>query len=565
MNTELRFVVAILLMVAVLVVTNLLFPPIPAPTLSETGTQDTVGVPQVGPSLSPEGAPTQVLRGPDAVPPALDSLVAPTDLLEREVAVVGPLYRHVFSTRGARLISAELLAFASFTRDGPVQLIPEGDEGSEGALGLRLVVGADTLDLRDVPFTPSREQVTVGERGPERLTFRHQVPGLVVEVSYLFFPDSYLIEVTGSVRGLDRALLLTDLGSGLALNDADPKTEVRALAYVGNHLQEGVSSYPLSKMEGQVVHEGPFVWAAFKSKFFVLAMQPGADGVGPEQFGGVLVWPEGPDRVRVAVSEPISGEGEFGYRTFIGPQEYARLTALGGDLDEVNPYGWRLVRPVIRPLVGVITGLLVFMHDKLNLAHGWVLILFGVLMRVVLWPFTQKAMRAQMRNMAVQPMLKEIQTKYKDNPEKLQKEMMRLYKEYGFNPMAGCLPMLLPWPVLISLFFVFQNTIEFRGASFLWLPDLSAPDPIFILPVFLGISMFFVQWISMRSMPDPNPQMKMMMWLMPIMMVFIFFNLAAGLNLYYSVANVATIPQQWWIGRERQKTQALGPVKKPVT
>ena len=564
MNTEVRFVVAILLMVAVLVVTNLLFPPTP-PTPSEMGTLDTITAPQSGPSLSTGGTPTRVLGGPDPLSPVPELLATPTDVRERQVAVVGPLYRHVFSTHGARLVSAELLAFPSFTRDGPVQLIPEGGEGGEGALGLRLVIGADTLDLRNLPFAPSREQVTVGERGPERLTFRHQAPGLVVEVNYLFFPDSYLIEVTGSVRGLDRALLLTDLGSGLALNDADRKSEERALAYVGNHLQDGVSSHPLSKVEGAIVHEGPFLWAAFKSKFFVLAMQPGADGVGPEQFGGILAWPEGPNRTRIAVSEPIAGEGEFGYRAFIGPQEYARLTALGGDLDEVNPYGWRFFRPVIRPLVGVITGLLVFMHDKLNLAHGWVLILFGVLMRVVLWPFNQKAMRAQMRNMAVQPMLKEIQTKYKDNPEKLQKEMMRLYKEYGFNPMAGCLPMLLPWPVLISLFFVFQNTIEFRGASFLWLPDLSAPDPFFILPVFLGISMFFLQWITMRYMPDPNPQMKMMMWLMPIMMVFIFFNLAAGLNLYYSVANVATLPQQWWIGKERQKNQGRGPVKKSVT
>ena len=563
MKTEVRFVVAILLMVAVLVVTNLLFPPTP-PTISETGTQDSASVPRGSPSLATGGRATRVFGGPETLPSASDSIVTPTDVLERQVTVVGPLYRHVFSTRGARLISAELLDFSSFTRDGPVQLIPEDGGDFDGALGLRLVVGADTLDLRNLPFAPSREQVTVGEGGPERLTFRHQAPGLVVEVNYLFFPDSYLVEVTGSVRGPDRALLLTDLGSGLALNDADAATEERALAYVGNHLQDGVSSYPLSKVEGAGIHEGPFLWAAFKSKFFVLAMLPGADGMGPEQFGGMLVWPEGANRTRVAVSEPIAGEGEFGYRAFIGPQEYALLTALGNDLDEVNPYGWRPFRPVIRPLVGVITGLLVFMHDKLNLAHGWVLILFGVLMRLVLWPFNQKAMRAQMRNMAVQPMLKEIQTKYKDNPEKLQKEMLRLYKEYGFNPMAGCLPMLLPWPVLISLFFVFQNTIEFRGASFLWLPDLSAPDPIFILPVFLGISMFFLQRISMRSMP-PNPQMKMMMWIMPIMMVFIFFNLAAGLNLYYSVANIATIPQQWLIAKEREKTQALGPVKKSVT
>jgi YidC/Oxa1 family membrane protein insertase len=82
-------------------------------------------------------------------------------------------------------------------------------------------------------------------------------------------------------------------------------------------------------------------------------------------------------------------------------------------------------------------------------------------------------MKAQLRNMAVQPLLKEIQTKYKDQPEKMQKELMKLYKEHGFNPLAGCWPMLLPWPVLIALFFVFQNTIELRGVPFAWLPDLS--------------------------------------------------------------------------------------------
>ena len=560
MNTELRFVVAIVLMVAVLVVTNLLFPPTP-PALSVTGTQDTASAPEGGPSRATERPPAQVFRGSDPLTFEPDPLAAPTDVLEREVVVEGPLYRHVFSTRGARLTSAGLSAFRSFTRDGPVELIPDG---TAGAFGLRLVAGQDTLDLHDLPFTPSRERVTVGENGPGRLNFRHEGRGLVVEVSYLFYPDSYLIEAVGSVQGLDRPLLLVDLGSGLALNDADQTTEERALAYVGNHLQDGITSYPLGKVAGPVVHEGPLLWAAFKSKFFVFAALPGAGGAGPEQFGGMLVRPEGTNLAQVSVSESIAGDGRFGYRAFIGPQEFARLTALGSDLDEVNPYGWRLMRPVIRPLVGVITAVLVFLHNTLDLSYGWVLVLFGLLMRVLLWPFNQKAMRAQMKNMAVQPMLKEIQTKYKDNPEKLQKEMLRLYKEYGFNPMAGCVPMLLPWPVLISLFFVFQNTIEFRGASFFWLPDLSAPDPIFLLPVFLGVSMFVLQWISMRSMPDPNPQMKMMMWMMPIMMVFIFFRLAAGLNLYYSVSNLATIPQQWWIAKERQKTQARGPVKLPA-
>jgi YidC/Oxa1 family membrane protein insertase len=158
--------------------------------------------------------------------------------------------------------------------------------------------------------------------------------------------------------------------------------------------------------------------------------------------------------------------------------------------------------------------------------------------------------------MAVQPLVQEIQSKYKDNPERLQKEMMKLYKEHGFNPLAGCLPMLLPWPVLIALFFVFQNTIEFRGVPFLWLPDLSAPDPLYLLPLFLGVSMFLMQWVSMRSVEQTNPQMKMMMYIMPVMMVFIFFRLASGLNLYYATANIATIPQQVWIAKERRKVRS---------
>ena len=159
--------------------------------------------------------------------------------------------------------------------------------------------------------------------------------------------------------------------------------------------------------------------------------------------------------------------------------------------------------------------------------------------------------------------MKEIQTKYKDNPEKLQKEMMRLYKDYGFNPLGGCLPMLLPWPVLIALFFVFQNTIELRGVPFYWLPDLSAKDPIFLLPILLAVSMFALQFISFRSMPEAgkNPQMKMMMYFMPPFFGFIFMNFPSGLNLYYATANLATIPQQILIARERKEAAKAGPVR----
>jgi YidC/Oxa1 family membrane protein insertase len=262
----------------------------------------------------------------------------------------------------------------------------------------------------------------------------------------------------------------------------------------------------------------------------------------------------------MSATQAVASDGRVNYRLYVGPQEFSRLEALGSDMQNANPYGWKFMRPIVRPFAGIIIKILGFLHDNLNIGYGWVLILFGIMMRIVLFPLNQKGMKAQMRNMAVQPLMQEIQAKYKDNPEKLQKEMLKLHKEHGFNPLAGCLPMLLPWPVLIALFFVFQNTIELRGVSFLWLPDLSAPDPYFILPVFLGISMFLLQWVSMRTMPQQNPQMKMMMYLMPIMMVVIFFQLASGLNLYYATANIATLPQQIYIANERKKAQAKPPL-----
>jgi len=307
--------------------------------------------------------------------------------------------------------------------------------------------------------------------------------------------------------------------------------------------------------------EGPFLWTAIKSKYFLIALLPGSGAEGDQRYiGGVLTRPlEAEHQASISVTQTPDASGLMEYRLYMGPQEYDRLKALGDDMEEVNPYGFAFIRPIIRPFVGVILKLLNWMHDTFSLGYGWVLVIFGVAMRVVLWPLNQKAMRAQIRNMAVQPLIKELQTKYKDNPQQQQKEMMRLYKEHGFNPVAGCLPMLLPFPVLIALFFVFQNAIELRGVSFWWLPDLSAKDPLYLLPVFLAVSMFLIQYISFKSMPDSNPQMKMMMWFMPIFLGFIFLNLPSGLNLYYATANIATIPQQILIANERKKVKPIQP------
>jgi YidC/Oxa1 family membrane protein insertase len=258
--------------------------------------------------------------------------------------------------------------------------------------------------------------------------------------------------------------------------------------------------------------------------------------------------------MHAVASLPAPG-GLFSHGVYLGPQEYRRLQALGHDFADINPYGW-FMRPIIHPVSIVIVKVLLWMHETLNLAYGWVLVLFGLAVRVVLWPLNQKAMRSSMAMQAVQPQLKEIQDRYKKEPQKLQQEMFKLYKEHGVNPLGGCWPMLLPMPVLLALFFVFQNTIELRDQAFLWLPDLAQPDPYYIIPLIMGLSMFGLTKMGQRGIP-PNPQMKMMMYVMPVMMTVLFLNFASGLNLYYAVSNIASIPQQWLISEERMKLNAL--------
>ncbi len=569
MRTELRFVMAIALMMGVLVLTNILFPPLvpddPLPQepvaeeVSPNGAAPLDGTPEPAEVLPPSLPST--LDGTD--PATEEEVPAGTGIAERVVRVATPLYEMEISNRGAVVRSVRLSEYDSFVRDGAAELVEDPDTGM---LGTRIIVAGDTVDLTGFVYTvtpPGDLTVTEGG-GPRSLTFRYDHPEgrFFHEIRHTYYADRYIIDVDGSLPPLERAALFIDLGPGLAYNEVDQTGEARMAAYAGNEAQGGIESRLMSRVDEPEVMEGPLLWGASKSKFFVAAVLPGTASSPGEPLAGVWAEPAGEDRARVQVAAQVQSGGQYAYRAYLGPIERTRLMAAGDNLHEVNPYGWAFLRPIIRPFVGVILWVLNFLHDQLLISYGWVLIIFAVLMRALLWPLNQKAMRAQLRNMAVQPLLQEIQAKYKNEPEKLQKEMTRLWKEHGFNPLAGCLPLLIPYPVLIALFFVFQNTIELRGQSFLWLPDLSAPDPLYLLPLLMGLSMFLLQYISFRSMDQVNPQMKMMMWMMPIMMMFIFFRFASGLNLYYAAVNVATLPQQYWIAGERKKVRLAGPPKK---
>jgi YidC/Oxa1 family membrane protein insertase len=506
-----------------------------------------------------QGAITEQGRTPVASPPPR----VPSDTLraggatDDTVRVISPLYHYAVSTRGARLIEATLPRYRSMAahdRGRTAQIL-----GSDSRLlGLTLVLGRDTIPLADWPFTASAESLVVSGPTPLRLSATRS--GVTVDLTYTFRPDDYQIAVSGQVTGVgpNGGLLLVAMGPTLANTEADSNENHRALALVTKHDEtERLDFGSIEPGEPRTV-SGPLEWAAIKSKYFVTGVLA-FDSTGGGISGVTASAMPGPEKrsthANLQLSLPLPASGSFGYTVYAGPMEYDRLRRIGHGFDDVNPYGWPGFRTVIRPLAAGVRWLLVWMHEHLNLAYGLVLIIFGILVRVLLWPLNQKAMRANMQLQAVQPLMKEIQDKYKNDPQKVQQEMFKLYKEHGVNPLGGCWPMLLPMPVLFALFFVFQNTIELRGASFLWLPDLSRPDPIYIIPIVMGLSMYGLSKVGQIGM-EPNPQMKMMLYVLPVMMTFLFLNFASGLNLYYAVSNIASIPQQWLLARERQKRTA---------
>jgi YidC/Oxa1 family membrane protein insertase len=549
-----RLILAIGLMLVVLVVPSILFPPKKPVGPSGTRADSSARVEPPAPE-SAAAAALPVVRPPE------QSARAPGET----VWVTSPQYRLGFSTRGATLVRAELLAYRSFApadSGRPVQLVPAG----QSWLVYARAGESDTTALADWSFTPSAAGLHVATDSAT-LTFSAERGGTRVSIAYRFYPTEYHFGVRGRLAGFGAsgATLLVGMGDGLRSVEADSLDDFRHYAMVTKAAKTQSLDFESLRPGERKILDGPFEWAGVKSKYFFLA----AVAIEPNQpqFGAALAI-GGPrtvstsslfgrsavaTRMAFALTLPVPPAGEFRHEVYLGPLEYRRLARLGHGLDDANPYGGFL-RPIIQPVSVLVVNILIWMHSQLNLAYGWVLVIFGVMVRLLLWPLNQRAMESSIRMQAAAPVIKQIQDRYKNEPERLQREMLRVYKEHNVNPLGGCLPMLLPMPVLFALFFVFANTIEFRGVPFLWVPDLARPDPYYIIPLIMGLSMFVLSKVGQIGVP-PNPQTKTMVYFMPVFMTILFLRFASGLNIYYAVSNIFSIPQQYLIARRRLREQ----------
>jgi YidC/Oxa1 family membrane protein insertase len=341
-------------------------------------------------------------------------------------------------------------------------------------------------------------------------------------------------------------------------NSIDEANNAAAYTFGGGVLKEvnasSVGDNPKEDPAGQTE------WVATRSKYFAVALMSqdkkasgaylegqhlaAADNGAVETYAIALKYPFKNTSVETAQ-----------LKIFIGPLEFSTIKEYDRSLEDIMSLGWSWIRPLT---VYIFIPLFQFLHSFIP-NFGLVIIVFSVIIKLALHPLTKKSMRS-MRNMQkLQPLMQELREKYKNDPQTMNVQTMKLYKEYGVNPAGGCLPLLLQMPILFALYSLFSASIELRHAPFmLWITDLSVPDVLiplpFVLPLLgnhisgvtlaMGITMFIQQ---KQTVTDPTQ--KMLVWMMPIMMTVMFNHFPSGLNLYYFIFNLLSIGQQYYFNK----------------
>lgn len=383
------------------------------------------------------------------------------------------------------------------------------------------------------------------------------------EKEFIVKPNSYQVELSLKFHSLTFEDIGRDFairfGSGLRPTEEDMKKNERyymAYALQGDELLK-------TKLDDTEYKEGSTKWMAVRNKYFLMSLitqdEPAAGarlkGEEIKQFyygGEYQEWKKFETELFIPFRGSESETEKFAL--YLGPMDFQELKKLNCEMEELMNFGWVIIEPFSIAFYYTLE----FLQDKVTHNYGWAIIILAILIKIVLYPLTRKSYKSMRAMQSLQPKITALKEKYKDDPQKLNQETMKLYKKEGVNPMGGCLPMLLQMPVLFALFNLFRTTIMLRQASFLGglIPDLSAPDGILggfnLLPILMGITMIIQQRLS-----NQDPKQKAMAYFMPVFLVFIFFNLSSGLNLYYLMFNLFTIAQELLIKKEKPSETAV--------
>lgn len=324
-----------------------------------------------------------------------------------------------------------------------------------------------------------------------------------------------------------------------------PKHEDEQLA-VTWHNGEKHNRYALKDLEekAESIQTSP-KYVGFDRRYFLMSLAPENNS----QIEGAKTefFKSGKDKVlklslhaKTIQLEPGATQ-TLAFSSYLGPKQLELLQTAGHGIEENVDYGWFGV--LSRPLLWLLVYIYNWVHN-----FGIAIILLTVLIKLLTFPLTQKSFTSQQEMKKIAPELKELQKKFSHDKAMLGQKQMAFYKEKGVNPMAGCLPMLIQMPVWFALYQMLGNSVElYEQPFYAWIIDLTRPDPYYIFPVVMGLSMLISQWIIPPQIDESQPQMKYVMWFMPLFLTFVMLNLPAGLSLYMLVNNLLTIAQQVYV------------------
>ena len=514
-----------------------------------------------------------------AAPPALAPLTTPHPTFQvagAEITLVltNESARYTFSSHGGGLKRVELVQYPeTITRKTKRQPLTNNlaELNPSVSVPVLAVLGGEALQ-GDGVFTLT--QTANGMRAEKTLpSGLRLLKDFEISTNYLVKAHVRLENTTDATLKLPVQEWV--IGTATPMSPDDDGSKVGLMWYDGSGKQEILGSWfdnrTLGCFPGTPRMEyraglSNVVWATVQNQFFALAAMPKEpasqivsrplllpgpsledlpanrrNAPPPKGYQTALVYPE----TTLAPGAAVEREIHF----FAGPKEYRTLARIANrfqnNVDLVMGFGG---------FFGFFSkGLLLSMnwlHDTLRLSYGLAIIAITLIIKILFWPLTQASTRSMKRMAALQPQMKLLQEKYKDDPAKMNKKMMEFWKEHKVNPMGGCLPMLLQMPVFIGFFYMIQSAIELRGAGFLWIPDLSKPDTLFVvagfpfnlLPLLMGATML---WQSHLTPPSPgmDPMQQKMMRYLPLIFLFMLYNFSAGLTLYWTVQNLLSIAQ----------------------
>lgn len=453
-------------------------------------------------------------------------------------------FKAVFTNRGARLVDWELKTYTRGTgAEGvPVDLVP--------AVTLPVM----PLQIRfeksniSVPTTPTYRLVEEGDRF---LRYAWASKEVVIEKVYTLGENGYDIDLDIIIRNTGASSISGKFSIGWS--SPLPREEAGG-GFLGFLKRPADINVPVYLLDGKVAREkspaktkerkylkGALMWAGIEDRYFLSAVIPRTTGGGagviidPVDAGNEKGFYAGADMPEETIAPGVASTHAF--TVYAGPKEMKTLKKVGMGLDRAIDYGWFAVIAV--PILYTLK----FLHSIVR-NYGIAIILLTIIIKLLMHPISKRSMKSMKEMQKLQPRLKELREKYGSDKQRLNMEMMSLFKAHKVNPMSGCLPMILQLPVYIALYRVLWNSIELYHAPFFWFyKDLSQPDPYFITPLFLGVAMFLQQKLTPSATADPAQQ-KMML-LMPIMFTAFLAFLPVGLVIYILVNTAMSVVQQW--------------------